>query len=163
MLDKDIPAGEDSVVFHTDFGDIGSIICFDSIYEDNVLDSVRNGARVLCVSTNDSWFRDSRGVWMHRAQSQLRAIETGRYVVRAANTGVSCVITPTGEILDELGPYVTGNSMADVRLNDETTLYTAVGPVFVYLCIVFVAGWAVLTVWEKVHKVHVRHKKGKTP
>lgn len=148
MLSEDIPAGEDSVVFDTDLADLGSIICFDSIYEDNVLDSVRNGAEILCVSTNDSWFRDSRGVWMHRAQSQLRAIETGRCVVRAANTGVSCIISPEGEILDELGPYITGNSMADVYACEETTLYVAMGNVFVYLCAAFVGGWVALSVWE---------------
>ena len=153
MLGEDIPAGEDSVVFDTDLVDLGSIICFDSIYEDNVLDSVRNGAEILCVSTNDSWFRDSRGVWMHRAQSQLRAIETGRYVVRAANTGVSCVISPEGEVLDELGPYVTGNSMSAVYPCDEITLYTAMGNVFVYLCAAFVAGWAVCRLWESTKRL----------
>ncbi len=150
MLSEDIPAGEDSVVFELDEGNFGSIICFDSIYEDNVLNSVRNGAEILCVSTNDSWFRDSRGVWMHEAQSQLRAIETGRYVARAAITGVSCVITPTGEVTDELPPYETGYAMDSVYLRDETTLYTLTGHVFIYLCMAFVGGWLTVSVIDKI-------------
>lgn len=148
MLAEDIPAGEDSVVFVLDEGRLGSIICFDSIYEDNTLRSVRNGAEVLCVSTNDSWFRDSRGVWMHEAQSQLRAIETGRYVVRAAITGVSCVITPTGEITDELPPYVRGYAMDEVYLREESTLYTLTGNVFVVLCAAFILGWTAAAAWD---------------
>lgn len=134
MLSDDIPAGDDSVVFELEDAAIGSIICFDSIYEDNTRASVKNGAEVLCVSTNDSWFRDSRGVWMHNAQSRLRAIETGRYVVRAAITGVSSIITPTGEITDKLDPYLGGYVMGEVHLNRAVTPYVMIGNAFVYLC-----------------------------
>ena len=134
-LDEDIPAGEDSVVFVLKEGNVGSLICFDSIYERNALDSIANGARLLAVSTNDSWFRDSRGVWMHHAQSQLRAIETGRYVVRSANTGVSSVINAKGEVLESLGALKTGYVLEEVRLSDRVTVYSVIGDVFAYLCI----------------------------
>ena len=134
-LDEDIPAGEDSVVFVLEEGNVGSLICFDSIYERNALDSIANGARLLAVSTNDSWFRDSRGVWMHHAQSQLRAIETGRYVVRSANTGVSSVINAKGEVLESLGALKTGYVLEEVRLSDRVTVYSVIGDVFAYLCI----------------------------
>lgn len=152
MLSEDIPAGEDSVVFELEEGTFGSIICFDSIYEDNVLRSVRNGAEVLCVSTNDSWFRDSLGVWMHEAQSQLRAIETGRYVLRAAITGVSGVITPTGEVTEELPPYETGYVLDTVYARDEVTLYTRTGNLFVMLCIAFILACILLSAGELVCK-----------
>lgn len=162
MLSEDIPAGEDSVVFDLEAGAFGSIICFDSIYEDNILRSVRNGAEVLCVSTNDSWFRDSRGVWMHEAQSQLRAIETGRYVVRAAITGVSGIITPRGEVTDELPPYETGYAMNDVYLRQEVTLYACTGNVFVMACLLFSLVWALLAVREKAATCRQRDKNVKT-
>ena len=134
-LDEDIPAGEDSVVFVLEEGNVGSLICFDSIYERNALESIANGARLLAVSTNDSWFRDSRGVWMHHAQSQLRAIETGRYVVRSANTGVSSVINAKGEVLESLDALKTGYVLEEVRLSDRVTVYSVIGDVFAYLCI----------------------------
>ena len=133
-LDEDIPAGEDSVVMDLEFGNVGPLICFDSIYEVNALDSVDNGAQLLAVSTNDSWFRDSRGVWMHHAQSQLRAIETGRYVVRAANTGVSSVISAKGEVLETLEPLKTGYVLHEVCLSERVTVYSVIGNVFAYAC-----------------------------
>ena len=134
-LAEDIPAGEESVVFDLDVGRIGPLICFDSIYERNALDSIENGAALLAVSTNDSWFQDSRGVWMHHAQSQLRAIETGRYVVRAANTGVSSVISNRGEVLESLDALKTGYVLEEVRLSERVTVYSVIGNVFAYLCL----------------------------
>lgn len=134
-LDEDIPAGEDSVVFDLEVGNVGSLICFDSIYERNAMDSIENGAQLLAVSTNDSWFQDSRGVWMHHAQSQLRAIETGRYVVRSANTGVSSIINAKGEVLDSLDALKTGYAMGTVYLSERVTVYSIIGNVFAYLCI----------------------------
>ncbi len=134
MLESDLLVGDCSEVFDLGVGRVGSLICFDSIYESTALDSVRRGAQLLAVSTNDSWFQDSRGVWMHNAQSSLRAIETGRYVVRAGNTGVSSVIDPTGRVTAELDPLLTGYVPGTVRLCDEQTLYTRTGNLFAYLC-----------------------------
>ena len=134
-LAEDIPAGEDSVVFDLDVCRVGSLICFDSIYEANARDSIRNGAQLLAISTNDSWFRDSRGVWMHHAQAQYRAIETGRCVVRSANTGVSSVISSTGRVEDYLPALQKGYAIEEVTLRDEITPYVAMGDVFVYLCL----------------------------
>ncbi len=138
-LAEDIPAGEDSVVFDLEVGQVGSLICFDSIYEQNALDSIANGAQMLAVSTNDSWFRDSRGVWMHHAQSQLRAIETGRYVVRSANTGVSSIINDRGEVLETLAPLKTGYVLDEVRLSERVTVYSVIGNAFAYACIALCA------------------------
>lgn len=134
-LDEDIPAGADSVVMELDVGNVGPLICFDSIYERNALDSIGNGAQILAVSTNDSWFTDSRGVWMHHAQSQLRAIETGRYVVRSANTGVSSVINDRGEVLELLEPLKTGYVLEEAYLSDRVTVYSVIGNVFTYVCV----------------------------
>lgn len=134
MLESDLLVGDCSEVFDLGVGRVGPLICFDSIYESTALDSVRRGAQLLAVSTNDSWFQDSRGVWMHNAQSSLRAIETGRYVVRAGNTGVSSVIDPTGRVTAELDPLLTGYVPGTIRLCDEQTLYTRTGNLFAYLC-----------------------------
>lgn len=137
MLDSDLLVGGESVVFDLTVGQIGALICFDSIYESTALDSVRGGAQLLTVSTNDSWFRDSRGVWMHHAQSSLRAIETGRYVVRAGNTGVSSIIDPTGKVRGQLDPLLTGKLTGEVALRDEITLYVRTGNLFAWVCAAF--------------------------
>ena len=149
-LDEDIPAGADSVVMELDVGNVGPLICFDSIYERNALDSIGNGAQILAVSTNDSWFTDSRGVWMHHAQSQLRAIETGRYVVRSANTGVSSVINDRGEVLELLEPLKTGYVLEEAYLSDRVTVYSVIGNVFAYVCVAVCAAAFLCHVAERM-------------
>jgi apolipoprotein N-acyltransferase len=72
---------------------------------------------------------------MHHAQSPLRAIETGRYVVRSANTGVSSVINDRGEVLEKLDPLKTGYVLEEVRLSDRVTVYSRIGNVFAYACL----------------------------
>ena len=130
----DVDPGDEAVVFDTDKGQLAPLICFDSIYESLARDSAARGAEVLFISTNDSWFFDSAAVHMHNAQAKLRAIETGRYVVRAANTGISSVITPTGEEITRLGALEKGILLSEVELRTDTTLYVRVGNLFVYLC-----------------------------
>ena len=89
-LEGDLTPGADAALFDLPEemadGKVGSLICFDSIYEELTLDSVRHGANLMIVSSNDSWFYDSAGVYQHQAQAQLRAIESGRSIARAANT-----------------------------------------------------------------------------
>ncbi len=143
MLEEDLLAGQGSNIMDTEVGKIGCGVCFDSIYEHVTREAVNDGAELICISTNDSWFWDSAAVYMHNSQSKLRAIETGRYLVRAANTGVSSIISPTGEILQELGALKEGYIMDDVYIRNNVTLYSVIGNLFVYLCIAFAAGGAV--------------------
>jgi apolipoprotein N-acyltransferase len=72
---------------------------------------------------------------MHNAQAKLRAIETGRYVVRAANTGVSSVITPTGREVTRLDALEEGIVTAEVELRLDMTLYVRIGNLWIYLCL----------------------------
>ena len=134
MLEEDLAAGQSANVFDDlAVGKIGSAICFDSIYENNMRESVLAGAELLAVSTNDSWFYDSRGIYMHQYQAKLRAIETGRYLVRAGNTGISCVISDKGVIEKEIDPLVSGYIVSGVNTSDCRTLYSYIGNSFVYL------------------------------
>jgi apolipoprotein N-acyltransferase len=108
-------------------------VCFDSIYDSLARKSVREGASLLTISTNDSWFTDSAALYMHNAQAQMRAVENGRYVVRAANTGISTAISAKGEVLDSLPPLVEGMVVCDVGVNTHTTLYSLTGNVMLVL------------------------------
>lgn len=135
LSSSDIEAGEGAQIIEVDGIKLGSLICFDSIYEELTLESVREGAELIMLSTNDSWFLDSAAVYMHNSQAQLRAIESGRYIARAANTGVSTVISNRGEVLDSLEPLVDGFIVHEVEINRSRTLYSYCGNIFVYLCI----------------------------
>ena len=146
MLDEDLAAGKDSNLVDTAAGKIGALICFDSIYEELTLDSVRDGAEILVLGTNDSWFLDSAAVYMHNAQSKIRAVETGRYIVRSANTGISSIIDPNGRVLDHEPPLVEGYVIADVALRQSSTVYTVIGNAFVYVLII---GLTALVIFKK--------------
>ena len=100
-----------------------------------IRDSVLNGAEIIAISTNDSWFSDSAALSMHNSQSVLRAVENGRYVVRSANTGISSIIDPMGRVVDSLGANREGYVTAEVNLRNDLTLYTRIGNVIVWLCI----------------------------
>lgn len=140
MSGDDISQGESSQLFWLEEGAIGSLICFDSIYEGLTRQSVLDGAQLICLSTNDSWFTDSAALYMHNAQAQMRAIESGRYIVRSANTGISTVINSRGEVISELSPLVDGIIVEDVYMSSNNTLYTVIGNLFVYmLCIAIVS------------------------
>ncbi len=135
-LGNNLTAGSSPNLIATDIGELGGLICFDSIYETLALDSVRDGAQLLLLSTNDSWYRDSAAVYQHNAHAKLRAVETGRWIARAANTGVSSIITPSGDVKGELEALKTGNVYGEVYLSDEITPYTVIGNVGVYLAFV---------------------------
>lgn len=130
----DFTVGQDSHIVQTEYGNLGISICFDSIYEETVRDSVCDGAELLVVATNDSWFLHSAALSMHNAQAVLRAVENGRWVVRAANTGISSIITPTGEVIAEVGEGREWYLCEDVYMRQELTLYLRIGNLFVLLC-----------------------------
>ena len=149
--------GEGANVFVLDEGNVASLVCFDSIYEELTRESVLGGAEFLAISTNDSWFTDSAALAMHNAQAQLRAIESGRYLARSANTGISTVISDRGEVLCSLEPLVDGMLVETVEMKNDITLYTHIGNVFVYLAIAILAFFAADELWNKRRS----YKKGK--
>lgn len=159
MLDNDFTPGEDPAVFDTGEYKIGSAICFDSIFAELIRGSVNDGAELIAIETNDSWFSDSAAVYMHEAQAKLRAVEAGRYVLRAANTGISAIISPTGRAIAEIEPLVDGYAVESVRPRSVRTLYSAVGDIWVMLSALFVAGIAVT---DAVFAIKEKRKKGET-
>lgn len=149
MLENDLIPGNSSELYEIEINgktlNIGGLICFDSIYEELAYTSASDGADILCVATNDSWFEDSRAVYMHCAQSRLRAIETGLPVVRAANTGISAVITQKGEVIESLEPLVRGYITADIAVDSVQTNSNTANIVFLFLCAALLA---VLPIWS---------------
>ena len=135
MLENDLGRGEKAVSVDTKTlgASVGPIVCFDSIYEEPVRQTVATGAEIITLSTNDSWFSDSAAVYMHNNHAKFRAIENGRYLVRSANTGVSSIIAPDGRVLGEQDALTTGIVVADVYARDVQTPYNQVGYLLVWL------------------------------
>ena len=143
MLENDLVHGDSSEIFAIEINgktvNVGGLICFDSIYEELAYVSASDGADILCVSTNDSWFEDSRAVYMHCAQSRLRAIETGLPILRSANTGISAVITQKGEVVESIDPLIQGYIVEDVIIDSTKSNSCTANTVFLLLCALVIA------------------------
>jgi apolipoprotein N-acyltransferase len=106
---------------------IGAPICYESIFGELFSEFVRNGAQLMCVITNDAWWGNTPGYKQHFEMSVLRAIETRRYIIRAANTGISAFIDPLGKAHQKTA-YNTQTAISQVVYpNNEITFYTKYG------------------------------------
>ncbi|MDO5477870.1 MAG: apolipoprotein N-acyltransferase [Clostridia bacterium] len=119
---------------------LGPVICFDSMFSSYSNDAVRKGARLLCVSTNDSWFSKGNAAKLHLYHSVYRAIENGRYVARSACTGISAFIDSFGNILDTIPLNAADTIKGTLLLKDEITPYTLWGdvPILIYAVIAII-------------------------
>ena len=102
---------------------IGSVICYESIFADEVRQRIQQGANVLVVVTNDAWYDTSPAAWQHLQASQIRAIESGRYILRATNTGVSAIIAPDGSIQQTMPWWQEGMVIGHYQPLSHITLY----------------------------------------
>ncbi|MFN4150691.1 MAG: nitrilase-related carbon-nitrogen hydrolase, partial [Candidatus Sericytochromatia bacterium] len=112
-------------------GKIGGLICYESIFPEIISSSVNDGAELLTLVTNDSWYKDSSAVYQHNGQAVFRAIENDRYMVRGANTGISSVVSPEGRTLALLEPMKKGYITSKVKFKNTKTIYTQIGDIFV--------------------------------
>jgi len=78
---------------------IAPVICWESVFSDFIADYIRGGAQLIVVLTNDAWWNGTAGNRQHLQMSRIRAIETRRYVARAANGGISALISSKGDVL----------------------------------------------------------------
>ena len=114
----------------TPVGRVGVAICFESIFPDVTRALTSNGAELLAVITNDAWFNGTAGPAQHAAQAALRAVETDRWIVRAANTGISMLIDPRGSVEGVVPAEVEAVLSGRVSLRRSLTWYVRWGDVF---------------------------------
>ena len=131
---------------------IGTAICYESIYGELVGNFVKNGANVLAVITNDSWWDDSPGHRQHFEMSRLRAIETRRYVLRAANGGFSGVIDPTGHVLAKTKYNERTAIQTIVSAQSGETFYVKHGDYLARIAVVLTALGLSFALWEAISK-----------
>lgn len=115
---------------------LGMAICFESIFPHISRRFSLSGAELLCVITNDAWFGRTAAAEQHMAKSVFRAVENHRYLIRAAATGISCIIDPRGRILAQCGLFQPGVLVHDVWTDTDRTFYVAHGNWLVYVCLV---------------------------
>jgi apolipoprotein N-acyltransferase len=111
---------------------ISVAICYEVVYPDPVRRLVAGGSQLLTTITNDAWFGDTSAPRQHFDQAAMRAIENGRYLVRAANTGISGIVDPYGHVLVKSEVYRPAVVVGDARFLTTSTFYTRHGDVLLY-------------------------------
>jgi apolipoprotein N-acyltransferase len=153
---SDFSAGDRAVVLPVLGHLISTAICYEIVYPDLVRQFVVGGSELLTTITNDAWFGATSAPYQHFEQASMRAIETGRYLVRAANTGISGIVDPYGRVLARSEIYQSAVIVGDARFLRTSTLYSQIGDVFAYACTVLTGALLLLT-WR--HRVHTEIKR----
>ena len=151
----DFTAGDQATVFSAPSVEINGrhksfsmLICFEDTIARVTRKFARAGAELLVNITNDAWFADTKAPYLHLQSAVFRAVENRRFLVRAANTGVSCFINAAGRVTgyahDSRGKrtFVPAVAQQAVDFHARPTFYTLYGDVFAWLCFgtVLVAG-----------------------
>ena len=115
-------------VFYSQSGiGLAPVICYESIWGEYVADYIKKDAQLIAIITNDGWWGNTSGKDQHLQYAKLRAIETRRWVARAANTGISAFIDQRGTIVQQTKWWIPGVLKQDINLNEEITFYVKHG------------------------------------
>ena len=117
----------------------GVFICYESIFPAITRTLMNQSPHFLVNTTNDAWFGTTAAPYQHWAQVVVRAVESGRAVVRAANTGISGLILPDGRISYATPIFTTESFSVDVPLQREQTVYARFGDFLLVGCALFLA------------------------
>ena len=130
----DFTPGTEAVNVSVEGHRVGGYICYEAIFPALVRRFPADGAELLVNITNDAWYGTTSAPYQHLAMAAFRAVENGRYMVRAANTGITAVVDPRGRILEQTKLFDRAVLVREVPFVAETTFYTRHGDVFAYAC-----------------------------
>lgn len=140
----DFSPGTEMVTLPIDGATISTAICYEIVYPGLVRQAVTGGSQLLTTITNDAWYGYSSAPYQHFLQASMRAIEEGRYLARAANTGISGIVDPYGHVITQSRLFETTVVTGEIRLLSDLTIYGRIGDLFAYICVAL-TGVAVLT------------------
>jgi len=135
----DMFAGSQQTIFDLKGAHLGVLICYESIFPNLSRMAVDRGADILVNITNDAWYGESSAPYQLLAMAAMRAVETKVPLVRVANTGISAVIEPTGQITARTPLFKRGTEIERVFWAPRRTVYTMVGDLFAEICFVLAA------------------------
>ena len=131
-------AGESMVVLPVGQHKASTAICYEVVYPSLVREAVLGGSELLTTITNDAWYGHSSAPFQHFAMASMRAIEHGRYLARAANTGISGVIDPYGRVTARSAIFEQVGLVQEVRFLTGRTIYSAIGDAVAYAAMALV-------------------------
>ncbi len=105
---------------------VAPFICYEIVYP-NLVAKLAAQSEILVTISNDAWFGRSIGPKQHMAMAQMRALETGRYLIRSTNTGITALVDPKGKILKALPTYEQGTLVGEAKLMTGNTPFMLLG------------------------------------
>lgn len=105
---------------------IAADVCYEDVFGEEIIHQLP-AASVLVNVTDDAWFGDSIAPWQHLQISQMRALESGRYMLRATNTGVTAIIDARGNMLASLPVFTRGTLNGTAQGYQGSTPYVRWG------------------------------------
>ena len=114
-------------------------ICYEVIYASLIRQFVVDGSQLLTTITNDAWYGRTSAPYQHWDQAAMRAIENGRYLARAANTGISGFVDPYGRVIARSDMFVQALLVEDLKFVETKTIYTRLGDVVAWLSLALTA------------------------
>ncbi|HUG35576.1 MAG TPA: apolipoprotein N-acyltransferase [Candidatus Limnocylindrales bacterium] len=132
---SDFAPGERRTIFPLPGAPFGVVICYEVVFPELFRQFVAGGAAFMANITNDAWFGETSGPWQHLAMVPFRAVENRVAIARAANTGVSAFVAPSGAISAWRPLGDRGTLEATVPLRRRTTVYTRFGDWFAWTCV----------------------------
>ena len=148
-------SGQEFTLFECPGYRFGVTICWETIFPNFVRGFVNRGAQFLVNITNEAWFGKSAAPYQFLSMNVFRAVENRVYVVRCANTGISCFIDPCGRVVgrvrDQEGEdiFVQGVLTETILAMDSKTIYTQFGDWFAWLCILVSALAVIATSFKR--------------
>ena len=113
---------------------VGTFICYEAVFPDEVRQFAKNGAELFVNVSNDGWYGEGGAPWQHLNQARMRAVENDRWLLRDTNTGITAVIDPLGRVVTEAPRNQRTQLQAAYSPVDATTFYTRHGDWFPLLC-----------------------------
>ena len=113
---------------------LGCAVCYESVYGEYYTGYVQKGAQAMAIITNDAWWGNTPGYKQHLSYASLRAIETRRAIVRCANTGISAIISPSGEIVESTQWWVPATIKGYIPLRKDITFFVSHGDITGRVC-----------------------------
>ncbi|HEX5949915.1 MAG TPA: apolipoprotein N-acyltransferase [Actinomycetota bacterium] len=128
-----VPGEEAHTVGVSGLPPFGTPICYENSFPRVEREMARRGAEFFVLTTNNASYGMTAASRQHVLMSRLRAVETGRWVVHAAVSGISAVVDPGGDVVARAELFVPGITRAPIRASRATTLYVRLGDWFVWL------------------------------
>jgi apolipoprotein N-acyltransferase len=148
----DFTPGAEYAVGSVDGHRIATFICYEAIFPDLVRPFAAGGAELLVNITNDGWYGRTSAPYQHLAMAVFRAVETGKYLARAANTGITAVVDPRGRVLARTELFERTVLVRDVPVVAGSTFYVRHGDVFAWACLAASAALTALTIRRRQAK-----------